>query len=289
MSKKNRHHYIPASYLAGFTEEWHRKSRLWGVPKNNEKPFPTNPEKICVKKHYYKIKENVEEPNVVENWYAKSVEGPIIGSFLTALKDREIQSNIFEHENVFILLATLYLRIPQFRERIASSIERDAEICISMFRHLKNITDKEAFDIKANKSYLIKEEINLIEKVATILARRPWKSFSIPDDLECEFITSDKPFVLSCPQTMNKGNYGIGTLGTEVVVPINKRTIVISDFSFKENGFSQAKKNLVGAANLRIIMSCYKYFYSSRKKIILSDSPENIWYHDISKIFETTI
>lgn len=75
MSRKAKHHFIPRSYLKGFTEGGKDTSQFLGVRKiadNNHKAFLTTPNDACCKRDYYTVEH--EDSLVVENWYAEEIE-----------------------------------------------------------------------------------------------------------------------------------------------------------------------------------------------------------------------
>ncbi len=91
MAQQAHHHFIPSSYLKGFTEGGKDTSQFWGVPKNNDKPFLTNPKDACSRRHYNAVQH--DDPLVVEKWYANVIE-PRINialNFFPALHQYEVR------------------------------------------------------------------------------------------------------------------------------------------------------------------------------------------------------
>lgn len=307
MGSKNKHHYIPASYLAGFTEGGKRTSPFWCIPKNNSKPYGTNPNDSCAQRKYYTVENLDDNPLFVEDWYAEKIE-PQIAIVLQHIQTHKILPKQDDMEFLLLLVATLYLRNPRFRECIAAPIERSAEIVMSMLadskelylstakRALKNgyistIPNHEDFkydDInggytpKATKDFLIETELKMIIRVVTLLTRRYWQLHTIPNNSELEFITSDHPFMLNHPKANKSSIYGLGTMGTEITVPINKKTALVGTLHEIEEGSYVANKYFVGSINYQTAMNCSNVYYSSREKINFSDGESQFYDHDIN-------
>ena len=88
MGGSRKHHYIPACYLAGFTKDWSRDSSFWCIPKNNSKPFGTNPNDACTHRDYYTVEELSDDPLFIEEWYARTIEDDI-GKILQHIRNHK--------------------------------------------------------------------------------------------------------------------------------------------------------------------------------------------------------
>jgi len=113
MGRKAKHHYIPRCYLKGFTEGGKNSSPFWCVPINNEPAFRTSPNDSCAKRDYY----TVQHPNslVVEDYYAEQIE-PKIAKAIDFVQTKKSLPQKGDMRYLILLLATLHLRFPSFRE-----------------------------------------------------------------------------------------------------------------------------------------------------------------------------
>lgn len=308
MASKTKHHYVPACYLSGFTEGGLRTSSFWCVPKNNTKPYGTNPNDSCVQRNYYKVEELHDDPLYVEDWYSKEIETKI-GDILSFIQHNKKLPSHDGMEILLLLVATFYLRNPNYRKIIASPIQHDAKIMMSMIAdspelyrnsaqsalekgYITNIPDygtmKKYFkdgnyEIKATKDYLIEKEIKMIEPVLKHLAYRYWQLYLIPENEEYEFITSDSPFMLNLINSNRNGYVGLKTKDTIITVPINKKIVLIGVLDAVEEGAFKANKIFTGMINSNVAMKCNKVFYSSKEDILLSDGESDLWCHNINK------
>ena len=75
--KKNKHHVIPASYLAGFSSELSRKGSLFIFDKEQRKMYPNTCENVGYITRYYKVDIEGLDEDAVEDAFA-DVEGSAI-------------------------------------------------------------------------------------------------------------------------------------------------------------------------------------------------------------------
>mgnify|MGYP000576718898 FL=1 len=127
MGRKAKHHFIPKCYLKGFTDGGNNDSQFWGVPINNEKPFPTTPNDACAIRDYYSVEHS--DSLVVEDYYANQVE-PKIARALSHIRKESTLPSPDEMGHLILLLATLFLRTPSAREMLEAPL-----------RHAKTIVD----------------------------------------------------------------------------------------------------------------------------------------------------
>ncbi len=112
MARQAHHHFIPISYLKGFTEGGKDTSQFWCMPINNDDPFLTSPNDACSKRDYYTV--DHEDPLIVEKWYANEIEPKINIALRHIDKSKNLPSGE-DMQNLFLLAATLYVRTPSHR------------------------------------------------------------------------------------------------------------------------------------------------------------------------------
>jgi hypothetical protein len=306
---KNKHHYIPACYLCGFTEGGERTSRLWCAPKNNSKAYGTNPNDACAQRHYYKLDTLHNDSQYVEDWYANIIE-PGIAEALKFIEDHKSLPSNEKMEFLLVLVATLYLRNPKHRKNIATPIERTAEVIMSMIadspelyrssakKALKNgyiseipehhvmrsFVEDGQYTVNATRDALIESELKMLMPVLEMLAYRFWQLYIIPDELELEFVTSDHPFLLNYTGKNQKAYYGLGTKNTVVTVPLNRRAVLLGFLNKVKEGTYEADRILVGEVNSNVVMNCNKVFYSSKEEVVFSDGNSESWICNILNV-----
>jgi hypothetical protein len=276
MGRQASHHYIPASYLAGFTEGETKESSFWSVPKDNKKPFKTSPIKSCKKRDYYTIEH--ENSLLVEHWYANKIE-PKIKKALEYVATHKALPPKDEMQFLLLLAATLYLRTPSSRATREAPLKRTQEIVDGIDKDVK-ISNRDAF--KFNQTDLITSELKLINTVMECLSSK-YYCLLISDDPNTNFITSDCPFLLMHPDS-NLQYYGLNTKNIELSIPISKNAVLVGRNEEMKEGAFEANKKFVAAFNSNLISYTDKSFYSNQSKIYLLDDNGAPIIWDINKL-----
>ncbi|ARD22989.1 DUF4238 domain-containing protein [Shewanella japonica] len=263
MGRQAGHHYIPASYLAGFTEGETKESIFWSIPIDNKKPFQTSPIKSCKKRDYYTIEH--ENSLLVEHWYANEIE-PKIKQALEYISLHKTLPPKDEMQYLLLLAATLYLRTPSSRSTREAPLKRTQEIVDSIDKDV-NISNRDAF--KFNQTDLITSELKLISTVMECLSNK-YYCLLISDDPNTNFITSDCPFLLMHPNSKVQ-YYGLNTKDIELSIPISKNAVLVGRNEEMKEGVFEANKKFVAAFNSNLITFTDKFFYSNQSKFYLLD------------------
>lgn len=285
MATSKRHHFVPAFYLAGFTDGEDRKSPFWCAGKDGKKTFQTNPNNACVENDYYTLTESPDSM-AAENEYAKLEAG--IANSLRHIKENNWTPRPIDEEFLHIFAATLYLRVPEFRNSMAAPIKRVQEVVIDMqsritlenARNGGNVSKEEVLNAvrisnrsadacapPVSRDLLIELELRMLHDTAKLLALRRWYLFVVPECEKYEFITSDNPFVLIPVETEAK-MIGLLSRGTEVIIPLHKRATLIGDFKDGPNCTYHAPEEMIDEMNEHVYRECNRWIYSSRKDTV---------------------
>jgi len=261
MGRQAGHHYIPASYLAGFTEDETKESSFWSVPKDNKTPFKTSPLKSCKKRDYYTI--DHDNSLLVEHWYANEIE-PKIKKALEYISIHKALPSKDEMQFLLLLAATLYLRTPSSRATREAPLKRVQEIVDSIDKDVK-ITNRKEFEF--NQTDLITSELRLINTVMDCLSNK-YYCLLISEDPKVNFITSDSPFLL-LHNNSEIQHYGLNTKNIELSIPISKNAVLVGRNEPMNEGVFEANKKFVAAFNSNLIRFTDKFFYSDQPNIYL--------------------
>lgn len=274
MGRKAKHHYIPKCYLKGFTEGNEDSSPFWCVPINNDEPFETSPNNSCAKRDYYTVQHS--NPLAVEDFYAIEIE-PKISKAITYISENSSLPPKEEMRHLILLLATLYLRVPSFRDALEAPMKRTKEIVDSISKDT-SIANQEEFEY--SQTDLIKAELNLIDKVQECLACKYYQLHIIEEPDE-NVVTSDRPFLLSHPRGGKGVYFGLNTPQIEICVPITRSAIIVARNEPFDEGVYVADRKLVGLTNTKLILSASRFFYSSGVDISLVDNDINVFKKNI--------
>lgn len=180
--------------------------------------------------------------------------------------------------HLVLLLATLYLRVPSFRETLETPMRRTKKIVDSISNDV-SISNREKFEY--NQTDLIKAELKLIDTVQECLANKYYQ-LHIIENPEENVVTSDRPFILSHPNGGECTYFGLNTPHIEICVPITRNAIIIARNEPFDEGLYVADRELVGLTNMKLILSASRFFYSSNEDILLVDDDIAVYKHKIS-------
>ncbi|AEV37215.1 hypothetical protein PSE_2707 [Pseudovibrio sp. FO-BEG1] len=272
MGRKAKHHYIPRGYLKGFTKEGKKSSPFLCVPKNNSQPFITNPNDACAQRDYYKVQH--PNPLLIEDWYGETIE-PKIERVISRISDTSALPLSSERPDLDLLLATLFLRVPSFRDTLEAPMKRAKEIVDSISDDV-NLANKSEFEY--NQTDLIKTELNLIETVIKSLSQKYYQLHIIESE-EPNFIMCDRPFVLSHPNGGDGMYFGLNTPNIEICVPITRKVLLVAQNRAVKEEVFEANEQIVGLANTKQMISANKFFYTCDKSVLLINEDLSVHNH----------
>lgn len=275
MGRQAHHHFIPTSYLKGFTVGGESSSTFWCIPINNDEPFPTNPKDACSMRDYYTIEH--ENSLLIEHWYANEIE-PQINIAVRYIKENSELPSSANMSNLLLLLATLYLRTPTHRASIEAPMKHAKKIVDSMSEDI-NISNR--YEFEYSQTDLIIRELKLINTVMKCLSNKYYQ-LHIVQDSEYDVITSDDPFMLDHPNGGKGLYFGLNTPNIEICVPITRKAILIARNETFKDGVVSNKDKLIGLTNTKLIVSASRFFYSSKPEILLVDDDINVYKHTIN-------
>jgi len=270
VGRKAKHHYIPKCYLKEFTEGGEDSSLFWCVPINNALPFKTSPNDACAIRDYYTVEH--ANPLIVEDWYANDIE-PVIRQAIIHIKEKSSLPQKEDMRDLILLLATLYLRVPSFRNSLEVPMKRTKEIIDSIGGDEKK-SNRNEFDY--NQTGLIMSEIKMIDTVQKYLSNKYYQ-LHIVDDSNASVITSDRPFILSHSNGQKGFYFGLNTPNVELCVPITKNAIIIARNERMPEGVFSATEELIGLTNTKLIISADRFIYSSNTDILLLDGAKSVY------------
>ncbi|EOI3575962.1 DUF4238 domain-containing protein [Cronobacter turicensis] len=269
MSQSKKHHYIPTSYLKGFTNEGKRTSLFWAFPK--DKPgfrHGTNPNDACISNNYYKLEAN-KEPLLIEEWYGKEVE-PHIGTFLGEIDNmKAVNSN---DEGLVWLLTSLFLRNPLHRKSIESPLLHARKVAESIrMDYVKKGINLDITETNFNKDDVIRYELQQIKVAAYFFPLFNFSLIKTPSDINA--ITNDAPLVLS---HNHLHTFGLGSVGTTILAPLNKSTYLLGSKEVMLPSLHYASKYEIANLNTIIMHASNEKCFSNEDYFLILDDLDNI-------------
>ena len=215
-----RHHFVPACWLAGFTESGDKDGELWVTDFSRGRQWQTNPEKAGVIKDFYRIDEPNPDPVIIEKALSK-IEDEIAPVFKAL--DRERREPFKDELDALLhFMAIQWVRIPAFRPfalGVLKSINREI-----LHRGLKNreswaamlgeagiaadtpgveyerVCEAERsgkFELSAGTAWYMQQAFNGVDQILPSLRKRHWSAaFSETGS----FIACDGPVIMEGPK-----------------------------------------------------------------------------------------
>jgi hypothetical protein len=212
---KKKHHYVPRTYLSGFTDS---EGNLWNYFKDSiKKPVPRPPGSVCYETFYYAQEgEGGELDNSLEDAFSESVENriPSLIEPIPTSPGTLVQMSREDRADFAFFVAVSLTRVPSFRsgiDRIHSRVaqmvldheaEKDAE--------LRGAIERLGIKAEAKPSGSLRPMLDMAGGIAKTLLTKPWVFFCAPPGFS--FATSDNPVWFS--------GRGPGHPLTELLMPL---------------------------------------------------------------------
>ncbi|KFM92954.1 DUF4238 domain-containing protein [Paenibacillus macerans] len=295
---KKKHHFVPASHLALFTQDGTKDSILWVFDQKNGNQWDAVPESVGYQKHLYRVDLPDTEPDAIEDVFACVEENtvPIIKEICNSRKMPEGNEEYNWLINYIALLAERtpvrldhftkpiidiskiisqsMLATPERFEAIKENIRKDGvefDDNVS-YEELKDFVFEEKYTISVDNNTRITTLMNAIDAIIPVLGARNWTVAYSPPEIG-DFICSDNPVSLHWTTQKDRGIWsspGHGLLETQVSVPLSSRIMLLGRFEeLPPNVVISSKRNLA-------ILNSYTGMYSDR--FIFSKENDFIWF-----------
>lgn len=275
---QKQHHTVPRCYLENFVN---KDNKIW-VLNNEDKIFPTAPEKILREKHFYRITlRDGTKSLVIENTLSE-IEGVYAEIFRDKIS-KEKRLTETEKANVAVFIAAMMHRTGPSRDEMRSVFQKLKEW------GQEKVTEKESRILDStptsNKSSVSFQELEeglenfdehhasgLIDqtiKTAQYLFNMKWAILK-RENTGNVFVTSDSPFVMDRPAAIKK--YGRGTFGSraglkhkdvEITLPLSSNQILLAGWILNEETYGFVPADVIEGFNQRTILAASKQLLGS--------------------------
>jgi len=297
MNIPKQHHFVPESYLSGFTfaESWN--GELWVIDQIKAEIRPSTPHKEAHQRHLYKV----EVLNGGNEFGVERALSDFESLSIPVLKDIGKTKCIPTGEKYNLLINFIALQIvrtPKFRkntEKIYSNIYNqlgkttlklltqskeyfDSYLDDLMARkpHLdrdkfdyamiKEYIDKIEIEADIDRNYHVQHSLNSMDNILPLLGDRNW-CVATPENQHSYFITSDNPIALTWFESKNyEKPIGFGLKGTTVIFAINKSVVILGRFELPCNNLIFNEKK-VAQINTCIANASDRFLYSCEKSV----------------------
>lgn len=281
-----KHHYLPQSYLAAFTETGEKDGQFRVLDVETGETFQTSPLNVGARRDFNRVDMDGHRLDAVETALA-----PFEGDAVNAVR-RVIQSQQFPSDDDWNWILNLLGLIAVRNPRLRGSFNRFHE---QVLRQLGDFlaSDKRLFDHYVQKARDAGEDINpdvpfeefqrfiqsgdfrfefhpqgnlrvefsAFDKILPVLGERIWSVLIAPPNAP-EFICSDHPVTLVW-KPGGRGPIGFGTRNTEVFFPLGRRVGFYGVFETPLKPVVKCRPLNVAIMNRRVASSAGRHVYSA--------------------------
>ena len=293
MKKSARnHHFISQGYLAGFTEEGTRDSRLHVYDLASHSVFQTKPRNVGAERDFNRIDVDGQDPDVLERALGE-FEGKAI-SIIRGIRTSGTLPNDVDFSYVLNLMALFIVRNPRRRRQMNDArhnvvrvigdlltsdkrlfehhmaqakengfVPQDAEVA---FPELGQFIRDDQFTTSVSTSESLWLELGGFDHALRLLGSRYWSlvtaGVGAPD-----FVTCDHPVTPVFKDSKRHGPIGYELPETEVSFPLNTRQALLGVFKDPLALSIKASAGQVAAINGRTICHAARQVYSKTASV----------------------
>ena len=122
VSIARRHHYLPASYLAGFTTYGNKDDQFFVLDFQTGKSFKTSPKNVAVERDFNRVNVDGLAPDAIENALAP-FEQEAARAIMTVLESSEFPTGM-DYHRILNLLCLMAVRNPSLRNTVNQTREQ---------------------------------------------------------------------------------------------------------------------------------------------------------------------
>ncbi|MEK6686292.1 MAG: DUF4238 domain-containing protein [Pseudomonadota bacterium] len=281
-----RHHYLPQSYLAAFTDTGLRGGQFFVLDIQTCHSFCTSPLNVGAERDFNRVDVEGHAPDAIENALA-----PFEGEAVDAIR-RVIDSEAFPTDSDWNLILNLLGLIAVRNPKLRGSFNRSREQVLKQIADLL-VSDKKIWDRRVEKARAAEEDISdsvsfedvrrfvengnygiefhpqgnlrvefhAFDQLLPLLGRRTWSVLVAPSDGP-KFICSDHPVTLAWKGGQS-GPIGFGLKETEVFFPLGKHVGFYGVFESPLKPVVRCKPGHVATMNKRVAWNSERHVYSS--------------------------
>jgi hypothetical protein len=287
-SPPRRHHYVPAFYLAQFTEGGKRESRLYVFDQSQIKSWPSTPDGTGHRKDFYAVDLG---PETHPASFEAKVMSDLDGTFSAVVKKITSEKRMPRGDDLVTLLnfvATTMARNPRTRrlvDQVASHvINEQVKALVStdegwaeflalspecshfsredLQKYRQAILD-DAFDIAVDNSsdkiqyntWQVRQLMDFVDGALPLLAERNW-AIGVAADQTPDFICSDTPVSLAINEDFGDSDKAhLANKRTTVFMPLSRRAALIGSYEKWPPTFQMSGRGVLQLNSLTICES----------------------------------
>lgn len=281
-----RHHYLPQSYLAAFTDTGLKDGQFSVLDIQTGRSFRTSPLNVGAERDFNRVDIEGRPPDAIENALA-----PFEGEATAAIR-RVINTEAFPSDSdwnlILNLLGLIAVRNPKLRGSFNQSREqvlrRVSDLLVSdkkiwshhvkkareagegisdsvSFEDVQRFVDAGNYRIEFHPEGNLRVEFHAFNELLPLLGQRTWSVLVAPPEGP-EFISSDHPVTLVW-KGERSGPVGFGLKETEVFLPLGRRVGFYGVFESPFEPVVTCEPGNVAKLNQRIAWNSERQVFSA--------------------------
>jgi hypothetical protein len=243
VNQPKQHHYLPESYLYGFTND---RGLLWVYDWELDEIREQSPHNTCKQNNFNTILNEDGSKNLeVEGAFA-SIEGAALPVIKSLIQGKQMEGQ--QLSDLALFVAGMYSRIPAFREMYTEGADRALKESLKMavkteedaLKFLKgdksippsfalDFIQNERYELVPHKNAIMEITINMMMKMHEIFYSQEWCIMRC--NPKQAFVTSDAPLTLYAnpgfPNPNPFGGHGVATPGVEKRFSLSSQLMLV--------------------------------------------------------------
>ena len=305
-STARRHHYLPQSYLARFTDKGTKEGQFFVLEVESGRAFRTSPKNVAVELDFNRVDIDGHPPDVIENALSP-LEQKAVQAIANTVATGKFP-NDDDYSSILNLICLIAVRNPFFRKSfnrgreqtihiIGDSLVSDKQLwehhvrkakengenipdSIS-FEEMKRFIEERNYEIEFVPESNLRVELNAFDNILQILGERTWSLIIALQDGP-EFVCSDHPVVIGL-KSGRQSPIGLGSRETEVFFPLSRRTGFYGTFEDPLKDVVHAKPGNIATMNRRVVFNAEKHVFSPLESFVMWIKGDiktiNCWYN----------
>ena len=284
-----RHHYLPESYLAGFTASGRKDDFLYvfDLESDDGQVEKRRPRNVAFQNDYHRLDWPGLPPDHLEKSFFAELEDKLAPALQRVRQCEDVSSE--DIDSLLQLVALCAVRVPPMRQAQMKMLENDTGCSLeealakddawrlvldwSARNNLRIENTLQALlrrpDLHAARSqYWIFVNTMMYQDTALRqLSKRNWGLYVAPED-DAHFICSDSPFAIHhVPAVMPYRTPKFDDLDTEATFPVSRRTALIGTFD-SEDYVRDVGVKAMARTNLGAMKNATRFLYSSAEDFV---------------------
>jgi hypothetical protein len=291
VSKPRKHHYVPTSYLKGFTATGDEDASLHVLDKHTGRQWESCPTKTACERDFYalEVDEDSEHDAAAVETFFSQIEGNSREAINATLRDGRVPEGELR-QRLVEFIALQFVRVPgtlqafddfadQLTKKVAWYLTATPEAWAAHLQRMKDAGDpvpdvpyermrefarsEEEYRASWRQNTRLGLLLHTLPALADVVAIRKWSLVVAPNGCP-DFVCSDRPLVLGWiePPGARGMAPGLALTNTLAQIPLSRRAALLG---MLERPFptTTADPKLVGIVNWWTIRHATRYVYST--------------------------